>query len=163
MRRQGLVRKCSCDNKFSLSALHLVAVGSASRRLKVKLDPRRVLFTLRHVPRPTLSCCCTKMPGSGSRPDCDYPAAGAVAPRSGSVCPAPRCRLKRRSAGRSLMITVEEVISLMPPCATQVLIEAAPGATIGAQYRLSLCLVARDCEGRRIKMRDCVVIVIAEC
>jgi hypothetical protein len=40
--------KSSSDDKFSLSALHLVAVGSASRRLKVKLDPSRVLFSLRH-------------------------------------------------------------------------------------------------------------------
>src|SRR5262245_1194497 len=58
---------------------------------------------------------------------------------------------------------VADLISLVPPSAVQVLISASEQAKIGAQYRLSLCLSARDCDGRRIRMCDCVVITIAEC
>src|SRR5215471_6117480 len=49
-------------------------------------------------------------------------------------------------------------VSLIPPCAGQVLVEAAPNLAIGGQYKLDLCVVARDCDGRRIRKCDCVVI-----
>lgn len=55
-------------------------------------------------------------------------------------------------------------VSVIPPFATQTLIEVSKDATIGAQYRLSICLMACDgCDGRKMRMCDCVVIVIAEC
>lgn len=52
---------------------------------------------------------------------------------------------------------------LIPPYGTQVLIEAGATARIGAQYKLNICLIARDCDGRKIRQCDCVVITIAEC
>lgn len=55
------------------------------------------------------------------------------------------------------------LVGLVPPFGSQVLIEAAKTAVIGAQYRLSICMIARDCDGRKIRQCDCVVIVIAEC
>src|SRR5262245_13240735 len=55
------------------------------------------------------------------------------------------------------------LLGLIPPYGVQALIEVGEGAAIGAQYRLSLCLIARDCDGRKIKQCDCVVITIAEC
>lgn len=58
---------------------------------------------------------------------------------------------------------VKSLVGLIPPYGTQVLIEASADAEIGAQYKLEICLVARDCDGRKIRQCDCVVIVIAEC
>jgi len=54
-------------------------------------------------------------------------------------------------------------VSLIPPSAMQMLVEVSEEAVIGAQFKLSLAVTARDCDGRRITMRDCVVITIAEC
>jgi len=54
-------------------------------------------------------------------------------------------------------------VSLVPPCAAMVLVEASPDAVISTQYKLDVCLIARDCDGRRIRKCDCVVITIAEC
>ena len=56
-----------------------------------------------------------------------------------------------------------DLVSLIPPTAMQVLVEVSKGAAIGAQFRLNLAVCARECEGRKITMRDCVIITIAEC
>jgi len=57
----------------------------------------------------------------------------------------------------------EDFISISPPCAAQAVIEAAPDARIGSQYKLDICFIARDCDGRKIRLCDCIVITIAEC
>lgn len=54
-------------------------------------------------------------------------------------------------------------VGLIPPYGTQVLIAVSNDARIGAQYRLTICMIARDCDGRKIRQCDCVVITIAEC
>jgi hypothetical protein len=57
-----------------------------------------------------------------------------------------------------------ELVSVIPPHGTEMLIAVAKDARIGALYRLDLCVVACDgCADRKIRMCDCVVIVIAEC
>lgn len=56
-----------------------------------------------------------------------------------------------------------DLIGLIPPYATQALVAVGDAARIGAQFRLNIAVTARDCDGRRITMRDCVAIVIAEC
>lgn len=58
---------------------------------------------------------------------------------------------------------VAGLISLAPPYGTVALIEVAPDARIGAQYKLDICCVAHDCDGRKIRKCDCVVITVAEC
>lgn len=58
---------------------------------------------------------------------------------------------------------VADLISLVPPFGTLVLFEAAPDARLGAQYKLDLCLIAHDCDGRRIRQCQCLVLVVAEC
>lgn len=58
---------------------------------------------------------------------------------------------------------VASVVNLMPPAATSAMIEVAPDATIGAQYRFDICLTARDCDGRKATMCDCVMVVIQQC
>jgi hypothetical protein len=56
-----------------------------------------------------------------------------------------------------------QLASLAPPYGVQVLIEVAPDARIGAQYKLDICVGAHDCDGRKIRQCSCVVITIAEC
>jgi hypothetical protein len=58
---------------------------------------------------------------------------------------------------------VASLIALIPPYGTQAFVEVSDDATIGAQYRLNICLVARDCDGHKIRQCDCVVLVVAEC
>jgi len=58
---------------------------------------------------------------------------------------------------------VGDLAALIPPTAIQVMFEVSSEARIGAQYKLDFGLFARDCEGRRITMRDCVAVVIAQC
>jgi hypothetical protein len=58
---------------------------------------------------------------------------------------------------------VADLINLRPPFATEVFILASKDARIGSQYRLSMCVLARDCEGRLQRMCDCFVITVAEC
>lgn len=56
-----------------------------------------------------------------------------------------------------------DLAGLIPPYGTQVLIEVGATARIGAQYKLNICMIARDCDGRKIRQCDCVVITVAEC
>lgn len=52
---------------------------------------------------------------------------------------------------------------LIPPNFTQTLIEVGPDTAIGKQYRFNIAVTARDCDGRKITMQDCVMVVIAQC
>jgi hypothetical protein len=54
-------------------------------------------------------------------------------------------------------------VSLIPPCAAQVLVEAAPNVPLGQQFKFDICIIARDCDGRRLRKCDCVVITMQEC
>ena len=58
---------------------------------------------------------------------------------------------------------VAAAIALQPPYITHTLVAVSLAAPIGKQFRLRLAVTARDCDGRKITMRDCVVIVVAEC
>ena len=58
---------------------------------------------------------------------------------------------------------VAAAINIAPPYVTHTLVAASMLAPIGSQYRLNLAVTARDCDGRKITMRDCVVIVVSEC
>jgi len=58
---------------------------------------------------------------------------------------------------------VGDMIELLPPYVTHTRVEVGLEARIGSQFRLNLAVAARDCDGRRIVMRDCVVIVVSEC
>lgn len=58
---------------------------------------------------------------------------------------------------------VASLISLIPPFGTQVAIEAGLSARIGDQYKLNICITARDCDGRTSRQCDCFVIVISDC
>lgn len=58
---------------------------------------------------------------------------------------------------------VASMISLIPPMGTQVAIEVGLGARIGDQYRLNICVTARDCDGRTARQCDCWVITISDC
>jgi hypothetical protein len=56
------------------------------------------------------------------------------------------------------------LVNLLPAyAATQIMIAVAEDVRVGSQYRLNLAVTARDCDGRRATMRDCVMIVVAEC
>jgi len=56
-----------------------------------------------------------------------------------------------------------DFVGIIPPYLTHTLVAVSPDARIGQQFRFNLAVTARDCDGRKITMRDCVVIVIAEC
>jgi hypothetical protein len=59
---------------------------------------------------------------------------------------------------------VKGLVHLLPHyAATQIMVMVAPDARIGSQYRLNVCATARDCDGRKATMCDCVMVVIAEC
>lgn len=58
---------------------------------------------------------------------------------------------------------VSDLILLRPPYFTEVFIEASDDAVVGSQYRLRMCLIARDCEGHVQRMCDCFVVTVAEC
>jgi hypothetical protein len=56
------------------------------------------------------------------------------------------------------------LVSVLPPYGTQALVEVSRDARIGQQFKLEICVVACDgCAGRKIRMCDCVVVVVAEC
>lgn len=46
---------------------------------------------------------------------------------------------------------------------TQTIIDVSEDAQIGDQYKLTVCMWARDCNGSLIRQCDCVVLNIAEC
>lgn len=54
-------------------------------------------------------------------------------------------------------------IDVLPPYGTLALIEASRDAQIGHQYKLDICVTARNCRGRVLRECGCVVITIAEC
>lgn len=56
-----------------------------------------------------------------------------------------------------------DLVGLIPPTATQALFEVAPATAIGKQYRFNIAVTARDCDGRKITMQDCVMVVVAQC
>jgi hypothetical protein len=56
-----------------------------------------------------------------------------------------------------------DLVGLIPPTATQALFEVAPDAAIGKQFRFNIAVTARDCDGRKITMQDCVMVVVAQC
>jgi len=59
---------------------------------------------------------------------------------------------------------VKGLIDIVPPYGMRLMIEAAPDAPIGRQFKLDFCAVACDgCEGRKARMCDCIVITIQEC
>jgi len=58
---------------------------------------------------------------------------------------------------------VADLAGLIPPYGVQAIVSVFSETEIGKQYRLGLAVAARDCDGRRIIQRDCVVIVVAEC
>lgn len=58
---------------------------------------------------------------------------------------------------------VAGLISFIPPLGMQVAIEAGLGARIGDQFKLNVCVTARDCDGRTARQCDCFVIVISDC
>lgn len=58
---------------------------------------------------------------------------------------------------------VASLVQLIPPYGTQTFVQVSDDATIGTQYRLNICLVARDCGGHPIRQCGCVVLVVAEC
>jgi len=58
---------------------------------------------------------------------------------------------------------VADLIAIIPPVATQAIIEVGEDTPINRQFRLNIAVNARDCDGHVITLRDCFVIVIAEC
>jgi|GEM_PF-2123424 len=60
-------------------------------------------------------------------------------------------------------VDVAGAINIQPPYVTHTRVSVALEAPIGKQFRLNLAVTARDCDGRKITMRDCVVIVVSEC
>ena len=60
---------------------------------------------------------------------------------------------------------VADLIGMLPQLnGTQTLIEVAPDAPLGQQFKLDMCIEACEgCRGREIRMCDCFVIVIQEC
>jgi hypothetical protein len=55
------------------------------------------------------------------------------------------------------------LVGLIPPVGTQTLFEVDSNTPIGKQYRFNIAVTARDCDGRKITMQDCVMVVIAQC
>lgn len=56
-----------------------------------------------------------------------------------------------------------KLVNVVPPYHTHVLLEAARDAEVGSLYRLNICVQAMDCDGRKLRHCDCVVVAIAEC
>jgi hypothetical protein len=58
---------------------------------------------------------------------------------------------------------VAELVSLMPPTVTQALFSVGADTAIGRMYRFNIAVTARDCDGRKITMQDCVMVVVQQC
>jgi hypothetical protein len=56
-----------------------------------------------------------------------------------------------------------DLIDIVPPYTAQTIVAVSLDARLGAQFKLSLAVSARDCDGRKIVMRDCVAITVVEC
>jgi hypothetical protein len=46
---------------------------------------------------------------------------------------------------------------------SQNMIECDEDTAIGRSYRFNIVVIARDCQGRKIKVKDCVFISVQEC
>jgi hypothetical protein len=58
---------------------------------------------------------------------------------------------------------VAGLVSLMPPTVTQALFSVDADTAIGRMYRFNIAVTARDCDGRKITMQDCVMVVVQQC
>jgi hypothetical protein len=56
-----------------------------------------------------------------------------------------------------------DLIALQPPTVTQALFAVAPETPVGRMYRFNIAVTARDCDGRKITMQDCVMVVVQQC
>jgi hypothetical protein len=56
-----------------------------------------------------------------------------------------------------------ELVSLMPPQFTQAMFQVGADTPIGRMYRFNIAVTARDCDGRKATMQDCVIVVVQQC